>query len=378
MRYPAPVPLALWTTDWTTEIVTGRSAILTYGPALVALAERTGQPGIMDHLDYFLHFKDALKKIPHLVLLRNQAEELQAALLIYEYKLLGGGMGIFATDDVGGRRTLIAPTATRSAIARQAAEALMRNGARVVFQSFIEETLDESLLLPRPARGGSAAWRVATQRRMIRAFLPLEATYDATLSKLGQHTRRNMRAFRRKAETQLGTVFVPEARLSRFEFRAFNRASTYAVPDAVAAWRYDAITTVSGGFFSGVRDRNGGWLALAGGRRHHDTVEVDWQMNRDDLPALSLGTVLRAYLLEHEVARGTKVLFFEGGTPHAMRLSFHFSMVRDLVVGKPLPGTRHLQRVVPVLRSYINRRLPQSAFILKILTDPQLTWRRWS
>ena len=375
MRYSAPVQPASFSQ---TEVVTGRPRILAHASMLAALAERTGQPGMMDHLDYFLHFKDALKKVPHLVLLRAHDEVLEAALLIYEYKLLGCPTGVFATDDAGGRRTLIAAAASRTTAASRAAEALMRNGARVVFQSFLETTADETALALWPADRQTRTWRLATQRRMIRAFLPLESTYEATLGKLGQHTRRNMRAFRRKAEAQLGTVFVPDARLSRFEFRAFNRASTYAVPDAVAAWRYDAITTVPGGFLAGVRDRDGQWLALAGGRHHHDTVEVDWQMNRDDLPALSLGTVLRAYLLEHEVARGTKVLFFEGGTPHAMRLSFHFSMVRDLVVARALPGSRHLQRFVPLLRSYINWRLPQSAFILKILTDPQLTWRRWS
>ncbi len=374
MRYSAPVPPA----SWQTEIVPGRAAILAHAPALAALTERTGQHGMMDHLDYFLHFRDALKKIPHLVLLRTGAGELEAALLVYEYKLLGCPTGVFATDDAGGRRTLMAPAAERPAAARCAAEALMRKGARVVFQSFVETVLDEGVLASRPEDRDAHSWRFATQRRMIRASFPLENTYEDTLAKLGQHTRRNMRAFRRKAEAQLGCTFVPDVRLSRFEFLALNRHSTYAVPNAVARWRYDAITTVPGGFLCGVRDRAGRWLALAGGRHHHNMVEVDWQMNRDDLPALSLGTVLRAYLLEHEVARGTKVLFFEGGTPHAMRLSFHFTLVRDLVVAKPLPGTRFLQRFTPVLRSYINRRLPQSAFILKILTDPQLTWRRWS
>lgn len=375
-----------------TEVVRGRAAVLEHRPELIALAERTGQHGLMDHLDYFLHFKDALRKIPYLVLVRRVGgagvaeheelnEELVAALLIYEYTLLGCGTGVYATDDVGGRRTLIAAGRERTAMGRRAAEALLRRGARVVFQSFVETVVDEGALEPWSGvgveAGGSGMWRLATQRRLIRAYLPLEETYDGTLAKLGQHTRRNMRAFRRKAEAQLGCGFVAEARLSRWEFRAFNRETTYAVTDAVAGWRYDAITAVPGGFLCGVQDRTGRWLALAGGRRHGEAVEVDWQMNRDDLPALSLGTVLRAYLLEHEVARGTRVLFFEGGTPHAMRLYFHLSMVRDLVVARALPGSWWWRKLVPVVRTYVNRKLPQSAFVLKILLEPQLTWRRW-
>ena len=53
----------------------------------------------------------------------------------------------------------------------------------------------------------------------------------------------------------------------------------------------------------GMKDAQGRWLSMLGGRRYLDRSEILWQMNRDGLGAYSLGTAMRAYFIEHEMLR---------------------------------------------------------------------------
>ncbi len=372
-----------------TQILTGRREILAMKRVLIEMSLRYGQQGAMDHLKYFLGTEDALKKIPHLVLVGagrqpggTLVHEPIAALLIYEYRVLGCGTKVFCTDDTTGRRSLIAPPNARMKIAKTAANALMRSGALVVLQTFQElhsgedqelhsgedqelhsgedqelhsaedqelhSAEDQEMCSGEDERGrpppmsrsstlAKTRRRFATVLREIPSYLPLESTMDATLAKIGQRTRSNMRYYRRRAESQLGCTFIENVRISRFAFKAFNRQCTYAVKNEEAGLRYDAISEVPGMFLCGILDREGRWLSMIGARRYHDMVEIDWQMNRHDLPASSLSTVMRAYFIEQEIRLGTRKMYIEGGTPHAMRFSFATARVSDLVVAKRSP-----------------------------------------
>ena len=55
---------------------------------------------------------------------------------------------------------------------------------------------------------------------------------------------------------------------------------------------------------------------MIGHRRRKGTTYISWQMNLKDFPAFSIGTAMRAYLLEHEIACDTQLLTFEDGTTH--------------------------------------------------------------
>ncbi len=367
-----------------TDVVMGAAAITALQPALVELSLRCDQRGAMDHLPYFLSWASALKKKPYLILLGTTWEQalasparLQGALLIFEYRLFGFGTRLFATDDTTGRRTLVAPPASRSQAARLAVETLMRLGAQSVLITVAESHGDgEDRTYLEPERGQAApiepvtTWRAATRSREIPSYLPLEASYDATLARIGQRTRSNLRYYRRRAEAQLGARFVAAVEIERADFLNFNRNCAFTVDDQLANWRFDAIPSTPGMFLAGVRGGDGGWLSLVCGRRFHDMVEIDWQMNRADLPAASLGTVMRAYLIEHEIGLGMRQLYIEGGTPHAMRHSFVVEPVRDLLV---------LRRsgLVPLLRRVAARFLPKTNFLLDVLSEPGLTWRPW-
>jgi hypothetical protein len=198
-------------------------------------------------------------------------------------------------------------------------------------------------------------------------FLPLADTTDGTLATLGRHTRRNLRYYRRRLEMEMGAEFVPEVAMRRDEFLAINRASTNPVPNAVASWRYDAVHSAPGMLFAGVRTKNGRWLSLIGGRRHMRLTEIDWQVNLAGLPRYSLSTVMRSYLLEHEIALGTRQLAFTGGTPHSMRHSFVSVDALDVIALRRSVSARILRRFAPWI-------FPEKNFLGQALQDQRLPW----
>jgi hypothetical protein len=148
----------------------------------------------------------------------------------------------------------------------------------------------------------------------------------------------------------LGATFVPEANLSEAEFLVLNRNSSYPVFSWIAKWRFRYTRELPDSMFAGLRAADGSWLSMIGGRRRNRITYVDWQMNGKAFPALSIGTAMRAYLIEHEVARGTQLLTFEEGTTHSMNRAFAREVVCDLLLARPSlsPNVlRHLAARMP-------------------------------
>ena len=344
------------------HIVRGCDSILRLQRVLAELSARCGQPGVMDDVGYFLSKPGTLTRVPHLLLFSKAAEldlkrltadDLLGAVLLYRYMVLGCGIGMFSTNDRSGRGTLVAPEGLRSAMAAMASRSLLDRGVLAVLISFRDEDsanhkeLDKSESLSRATADDRTA-RWAWRERETPDYLPLEETFDATLAKIGTRTRRNMRYYRKRAEAELGCVFVPEVQISKREFLDFNRECMYAVPAKVAAWRYESLKYLETPLLMGIKDWKGRWLSLLGGRRHHEGTEILWQMNRSGLSVYSLSIVMRSYFMEHEIAHGMTKLYMEGGTAHPMRFSFVSDKVTDLVVlrrsrlGLVLPRLAHL------------------------------------
>ncbi|HTC76220.1 MAG TPA: hypothetical protein VK684_11630, partial [Edaphobacter sp.] len=215
-------------------------------------------------------------KAPVLDLERLTAEDLLGAVLLYRYVVLGCGIGMFSTNDRSGRGTLVAPPALRSTLAEMATRSLMDKGVLAVLISFREgnaantqKGLDKSLPI-----GGSTVTeknaRWVWRERETPDYLQMGETFDATLAKIGTRTRRNIRYYRKRAEAELGCVFLPTVEISKREFLEFNRECMYAVPAKVAAWRYESLKYLGTPLFMGIKDKDGRWLSLLGGRRHHD------------------------------------------------------------------------------------------------------------
>jgi len=358
------------------HVLRGRDAVAARSGMLDELCRRTGQAGAMHSLEFLLSAPAALEKIPTLVLAatdggampaRARADDAAGAVLLYEYRMARVGTKVFATDDTTGLRTVIAPAGLRLRVAEAACEALLERGALAAMISFAgsagADAPDE------PGCAWARACRMAQRSRCVPWYLPLAETHEATLASLGRHTRRNLRYYRRRVESEMGAEFVPSVAMGREEFLAINRASTNPVPDATAKWRYDAIERMPGVLFAGVRARNGRWLSLIGGRRHLGVSEIDWQINLAGLPRCSLSTMMRSYLLEHEVKLGTKRLAFSGGTPHSMRHSFACMDVADVIAVQESAAAWMLRRAARWV-------FPEKNFLGQALRDPELCWTK--
>jgi hypothetical protein len=92
-------------------------------------------------------------------------------------------------------------------------------------------------------------------------------------------------------------------------------------------------------------------------------------MNRAELKAFSLGTVMRSFVIEHEIAQGTRRLYFEGGTSHSMSHAFvprrctELVLLRDNVVARAIPA---------LMRRFVPPENPLNVF----LEEPGLEWKR--
>jgi hypothetical protein len=356
------------------HLLRGRQSISALAGMLEELCRRTNQTGAMHWLEFFLGSPLSEKKIPTLVMVGLQpgidpakatADDLSGAVLLYEYKVVGVGMRVFTTDDATGWRTVIAPIDLRAQVAEEACRALLERGGLAAVISFEGRTGRRAAS---PVRDGSApAYRIATRNRVVPRHLLLAETFDATLAGMGRHTRRNLRYYRRRLEEELGSFFVSAVAVGREEFLTFNRKSTNPVENSLATWRYNTIHELGGTWLSGVKGRDGRWLSLIGGRRYLGLTEIDWQMNLAGLPRYSLSTVMRSYMLEHEVGLGTKELAFTGGTPHTMRHSFQCVEAADVIVLRQSVAARLLFKLA-------GRVLPDKNFLVQALCDRHVPW----
>jgi hypothetical protein len=246
----------------------------------------------------------------------------------------------------------------------------MDRGARIVLLNLEPGSPDSCQICFEDAMAGSTKRWWGTQRREVGGTIALHKTFDATLARMGKHTRRNMRYYRRKAEAELGCSFIPDVRsiLTMAQLVELNYASTHPVPCSVLERRYQTTKSMDGFFCVGLSGADGKWISLLAGRRHHGVTEVDWQMNRAGMAKHSVGTVIRSYLIEHEIAIGMQKLFFEGGTPHSMRHSFLSEEAMDIVV---------MNRSLPVflLRSIARWLHPEKNFLLQTLMSPAVKWQ---
>ncbi len=359
-------------------VLTGAKDVLRMHGVLVELSERSEQMGAMDHIAVFLSSTVNENKIPCLVLVSGvesadpfglRAADLLGAAVVYEYEILGRPTGLFVTDDGSGSRTVIAPPGERSRLTIQVCEHLVRAGATVALLSYkeaLQPQPKDRLIAETVARSG-VLW--GSQVREMTTYLSVQRTFNLTLAQLGKHTRRNLRYYRRRIEAELGCHFVVEVRtaLSKAGFSELKRVSTHPVAERAMARRYDDLFRIEDSFCVGMRAKDGRWLSLMGGRRHHGRTEVDWQVNRGGMERLSLGTAMRSYFLENEAALGTERLYFEGGTPHTMRHSLLTEKAVDVLAMR-----RGLD--VHMIRALARSNWIKKNFLLQMLADSTIRW----
>lgn len=356
------------------RVVRGNRNVLSMSDILSGLAQRCGQEGAVADLGYFLSKPGLMKRIPVLLLFVSPGagsaanllpSDVIGAALVYEYQLSGISTRMFSSNDRSGRSTLIAPSHRRHEFAVAVGKYLLEQGAHIVLMSFRCEDAVDHDQHPETGEGPGALW--ATRVREIPDFMPLKQDFEQTLAAIGQRTRRNLRYYRRRAEKDLGCVFLPQLDIRPGELLAFNRTCMYSVSDSVVSWRHSALRELEKPLLMGLKDSHGQWLSIVGARRVGNHSEILWQMNRDGFPLYSLSLVMRSFLIEHEVNHGATRFYLEGGSGHPIRQSFVSSTVTDLAV---------LRRSLPAFmtRKIASRVVEAENELACMLFDPDVTW----
>jgi hypothetical protein len=334
----------------------------------------------MSWLSYFLATSSFKGKKPYLVLIVERGatdsslrlEDVHAAVLLFEYRVLGIPTGAFSTDDWGGFRTVIAPEAEHGAMSAMAADALLERGAQLVLISYGHPSNSAGTVVP--TMNHAAGWVCRT--RPLAMTLLLEPTLKATLAKLGKSTRFNLGYYRRRLNAVMTCELIADARglLQEHELELLNRASLNPVRPSEFRLQYESACKLPGGFLLGLRNDQGQWLSLIGGWRQGDVTVLNWQMNAAGYENLSIGTAMRSYFVEHEVERGARKLIYFGGTPHSIGHSFEREEVTDLIVRRGSVRAAAMQGVARLLGS-LGSLVRINSLLVQAIGSDQLDWR---
>lgn len=361
-------------------ILTSREAILNLAPVLQALAERTGQPGAMHWLSYFLDKGVAGRRVPYLVLLLKpeehqgrslSADDLEAAALFFEYRIGGIGTGAYTTGDATGFNSVIAPFANRTQVAGIAVRALMQRGARVVLATYEGHKTAQ----PWEALASLPGLQAASRQRSVERSMKLCSSFEDTLAQMGKHTRSNLRYYRRRLEKLMPLTYVPEAAplLQGADLEKINAAALNPVSPTEFGRRMNSSTNLPGSFLCGLQGPDGQWLSLIGGWRQAGITVLHWQMNTAGYEKHSIGTVMRSFFLESEIALGARELMIHGGTPHSMHHAFEQQPIADLIVRRKGLQSIALRGLAPLFATP-RGLLGRGNFLAGTLLDRTLEW----
>jgi hypothetical protein len=316
LEMPGPVRASTRGMDCSVVILRGSRAVAGAESEIAELRARSGQANNpLLRVDFFLGRVRLFPGNRPVVLLVRSAEGLEGAVYLYEKTFCGVGTGYLrGFDHLTGESSVVAPPQSRAWILQFAIEQLfLQSHARVAWATVSQGATD----LPAGSMEERRQVRLATSSISREHRLQLSETFDATLSRFGQHTRRNLRYYRRRAEKELRATFLPAltAQESDEALQALSHASFQPFPVSLAEWRkMDGLLRTQPGYFAMGLRAKGEWLSYLVGMRMGDATYVLMQMNHNGFARYSLSTVLRSYFFEYEIGLGQAEIKFVNGT----------------------------------------------------------------
>jgi len=284
-------------------------------PVVEALRQSLGLASDMTtYVPWFVARTVAWRNSPVIAVLEENDRPV-AAVLFYGRQQFGIPTGVIKGGNRSGDGLVVAAEGHRIAALQAAiAAALALPWVHMVLVSMRGEATPEAMASATPSF--DCVWH----SREVSTHLSLAGGFEGFLSRLRPRSRRNYRYFRRRAENELGLAFLPNLRPddAMQAVAELHGIAMHPVPRARAHRLEAAIRDTPGYFAMGVRDAAGRWLSYLSGWRQPEGTFVEWQLNRHDMPAVSLSTVMRTYLLEHEAASGVMQVVFVGGTSAAL------------------------------------------------------------
>jgi hypothetical protein len=298
-------------------VITNKAEIEELRPRITDLLNQTGQAADVTLApEYFLEM-NLLRSAPIVVLIR-QGEQIAAVLYGKERRVMGIiKTGVVECGDYYGDGAVIAQENFKAT-----AVAL---GALKLLELSRIHAVRTSLKIMDQAEADSMTGQVGVKSMMlsqaVQNTLVLEDTFERFLNRLGSHTRRNLRVYRRRVE-QEGWRFI--ARLGPAEaaaaFRALQRREgrrTHSAHNVKCCQA--ALKKVPGSCYAGVCTATGEWVSLAGGWLRNDRYFMLLQLNDARYLRDSVSTVMRSFLIEDLIGSGVKTINFIGGSSELLR-----------------------------------------------------------
>ncbi len=297
------------------QVFVGRRRVAAAASVVESLRQSLGVASDMTTNMFWFMSRMAVWQNSPLVVVLEKDNQPAAAVLLYGKQKFGVPTGVIKGGSRSGDGLVIAAAGQRVAALEAAAGAVLALPWVHTILASMRGATEPKAVTPETARI-HCAWHTTD----VSTDLSLEGGFEGFLSRLRPRSRRNYYYFRRRAERELGVVFVPDL-LPEDAAKAVEElhgASMYSVSRAHSIRLEAAIRQTPGYFAMGVRDAAGQWLSYLSGWRQPEGTYVEWQLNRDELQAASLSTVMRTYFLEHEAAHGVTRVVFVGGLSAAL------------------------------------------------------------
>jgi hypothetical protein len=297
--------------QFSTDLLIGAGPILSVKHELDELRVRCNQQDdLTTDIEYFISCKHPRNCRPVLLLFRS-ASRPAAALFLHEVCFVWLGTRLCAGGDSTGDGLLIAPEQQREVFLRLAIHELLNVQKRFHTVRFCVRSLAGGTLVDNRARGLQSKF----VERTVKHRLTLADTYTGMLASFGPRTRRSLRAKRRQLEDALRPEFFPD--LNPEQALSVMRYLSSRSPSFRSKWyrhaRRNFLHSRANTFAMALKSHDGTWLSFLSGWRRDGTTYVDMQINHAAFKRESISAVMRAFLLEHEIAAGQKYLEFVGG-----------------------------------------------------------------
>jgi hypothetical protein len=297
------------------QVLRGVGAIAGAVRDIAELRERSG----LDHnpllnLEFFLGRVSLFPGNQPVIVLVRASERLEGAVYFFEktlWKIPTGYLRGF--DHLSGESSVIADEPDRQRVLECAVRGL--NSEKNVFAAWATVSLrgdtHTACRLSDEDTGNVKANKMGRKYR-----LKLGDTFDATLSRFGPRTRRNLRYYRKRAEAELKTTFESRLSLTQSEqaLDELGNRSFRPFATSLSEWRkMDRLLRSQPGYFAVGLRANEEWISYLSGIRLGEFTHVLLQVNHNGYARYSLSTVLRSHLLECESELGQKEINFVNG-----------------------------------------------------------------
>jgi Acetyltransferase (GNAT) domain len=300
----------------TTDLILGEHKLRPFLQEIRELRLRCGQQGdLTTDPEYSLARNTSRFRRVVAVLIRRD-QELEACVFFVEHCLIGVSLGLLEGGAGAGEGLVVAPEPFRVEYVHLAAQALLRcsriHGISLCIGASINHCVD--------VMGPENRYRIFVERDTPRK-LPLESTYFGMLAAMGPRTRRSLATKRRQLEHSAHIVFVPALEPAD-ALDAMLHLRSRAMPRRSATFyraHYRLLCQNPEFFTMGICLPDGAWLSILSGWRRDRVTYIDLQLNDSHFKKESLSAVMRAFMLEHEIACKQRLIEFVGGTSVLLR-----------------------------------------------------------